>query len=164
MLNKKFIVESVDIKNGFVNVKYINPYGPIETGEKTPEDFVIVHNVHRGNFDNFGNPLYEEQKEYISNPNQDLNMSVMIDFENENYICAEKILTNIMKNFPLEHFERELKLKKAEQNYKGDIEKYLGMVFDSNDIVIVKPHEEMLSSVIIGEKEWIKENSNENIH
>lgn len=97
----KIKIEDINEEEGTVVVRFINPYGVIETGEKTMEDFRHVSVQPTGNFDDKGQPLTFEEVWYDENPNADIvfNYDIPLD-ENGDMYNKQQFLDWIILQFP----------------------------------------------------------------
>ena len=113
-----FKFEHIDETNGQCVVRLINPYGPIQLGEKTLDDFLIEVEVDTTSFDLEGNRIKEKRMVMSTdNPNEDLIHSYDIPLnENKEYISAEELANHIAKQFPHDQFETAYNKKKAKNN------------------------------------------------
>ena len=110
-----FKFESIDQENGSCTVRFINPYGVIETGEKTLDDFKEIVNVPTGSFQLDGTPI-TVQREIITNdnPNEDLVYAYDIPMNNDgSYISGDDLVDYIAKQYPFYVFESKQARKNA---------------------------------------------------
>lgn len=110
-----FKFETIDQENGSCTVRFINPYGVIETGEKTLDDFKEIINVPTGSFELDGTPI-TVQREIITNdnPNEDLVYAYDIPINNDgNYISGDDLVDYIAKQYPFYVFESKQARKNA---------------------------------------------------
>lgn len=110
-----FKFESIDQENGSCTVRFINPYGVIETGEKTLDDFKQIVNVPTGSFELDGTPV-TVQREVITNdnPNEDLVYAYDIPINDDgSYISGNDLIDYIAKQYPFSVFEFKQKRKIA---------------------------------------------------
>jgi len=110
-----FKFERIDQENGSCTVRFINPYGVIETGEKTLDDFKEIINVPTGSFELDGTPI-TVQREIITNdnPNEDLVYAYDIPINNDGtYITGDDLVDYIAKQYPFYVFDSKQKRKVA---------------------------------------------------
>jgi hypothetical protein len=112
-----FKFENIDQINGQCIVRLINPYGPIQSGEKTLEDFQIEIEVDTTSFDLEGNRIREKRTVMSTdNPNEDLVYAYDIPLdENGNFISAEELANHIARQYPHDQFEAAYSRKQAVQ-------------------------------------------------
>lgn len=115
----KFKILNIDQDGGSVEVEYINPYGPIESKEKTLEDFLVESPRLTDEFD----PDTGERKIEMdmipvnNNPNDNLIYAIDIPLTEEgNYVGQQKLLNHITRYFPTNEFETYLSRKNARHN------------------------------------------------
>jgi hypothetical protein len=100
-IDVKIKIERVDEENGCIEVSFINPYGDIETGKKTLEDFRHTSERPSGNFTSDGDPIMIIDEWYDDNPNGDItyNYDIPVD-ENGNMYNRQQFLDWIALQYP----------------------------------------------------------------
>lgn len=93
MSHLKFKFESIDIEKKSIVVRFINPYGPIESGKTTIEELTTHHEIPTGDFYGNGTPIMEKFTTQPDNPNEDIiwNYDIPID-ENGNLFDKQKMI------------------------------------------------------------------------
>jgi hypothetical protein len=112
-----FKFESIDQINGQCIVRLINPYGPIQLGTCSLDDFLIEIEVDTNDFDLEGNRIKEKRMVMnTDNPNEDLVYSYDIPVNSDgNFISAEALTEHIAKQYPHDYFETVYSRKLAEE-------------------------------------------------
>jgi len=126
----KFVFDEVDLQNGSVTVRFINPYGVIETGQKTLDDFKTIIQVETGSFLEDGTPIMRPQQIILNNnPNEDLIFAYDIPLdEQEQFVNGDELIEYIARQYPDKDFEDMQKRKTAEP--RPDLEQLKTQRFD----------------------------------
>lgn len=106
-VNTLFKIESIDQENGQIVIRFINPYGVIETGQKTYEDFEVTEQVYTGEKDSDGNRITKPHT-YMSdpNPNRDIILNYDIPlYDDKTFYNKNDLLEWIAKLYPASTFE-----------------------------------------------------------
>lgn len=132
-----FKIEQIDQEKGHCVVKFINKYGPIETKEKTIEDFKVAIEYHTGSFYANGNPIMSSRLELVNNnPNDDITYSYDIPLNADgSYITGDELVEYIAKQYPENVFEEINKRKTASkrQDYQDLINREFNIEIEYPD-------------------------------
>jgi len=106
-----FKIEEVNSSVGHVTVRYINIYGPIESGEVTLEDLAQVVEIPTGDFNLDGTPITRQETIYPDNPNEDLIYNVDAPIVDGQFVTGDALLEHIARSYPFDIFE-DMKARK----------------------------------------------------
>jgi hypothetical protein len=122
----KFLIKEINQQTGNSIVQYINPYGVIETGQKTLDDFKQIIDIPTGSFELDGTPITTKKEIFTNdNPNEDLILSIDIPVDaNGDFIAENELLEHIAKHYPQDIFDDREKRKKAKE--KEELSKLVG--------------------------------------
>lgn len=135
--NALFKIESISANTGQCEVRFINKYGPIHTGEKTIEDFKQYIEVPTGTIKDDGTPVTETKVIFLTdNPNEDFVWNIDIPIANGVFITGDDLLEHIANHYPYDIFD-QMNARKNAQN-KQDLLQLANGVY-SIDIVTTAP-------------------------
>ncbi len=125
-----FKIEHIDQEKGHCVVKFINKYGPIETNEKTIEDFKVSIEYHTGSFYANGDPIMNSRLELVNNnPNDDITYNYDIPLNNDgSFITGDELIDYIARQYPENVFEEMNKRKNASK--RQDYQQLINQEFD----------------------------------
>lgn len=125
-----FKIEHIDQEKGHCVVKFINKYGPIETGEKTIDDFKKTIEYHTGSLHANGEPIMSSRLELTNNnPNDDITYNYDIPLNPDgSFISGDELVDFIAKQYPEYVFEEMNKRKNASK--RQDYEQLINQQFD----------------------------------
>jgi hypothetical protein len=140
----QFKIEAVNAFVGHITVRYINPYGPIESGEITYAELVKVIEIPTGDFNEDGSPIVRVETVHPDNPNEDLIYNVDAPVVDGQFLTGGALLEHIAKSYPFDIFE-DMRARK-EAPHSTDLESLTGKEFQINlvypdpvEIVIEEP-------------------------
>jgi hypothetical protein len=130
--HSKFIIKHIDKELGNATVQFINLYGPIDTGEKTEEDFKYEVEIDTGNIRDNGTKIYSTEYRIYDNPNEDMEFNIIIPMDPDTglYYTKNQFLQHLAEMYPQGEFlERKNRLALSMPvEYDEDIGKVIEIV------------------------------------
>lgn len=147
-----FKIEKIDQEKGHCVVRFINKYGPIETGEKTLDDFKIMIEYNTGSFYANGAPIMSTQEQIVNNnPNEDIiyNYDIPLNLDGT-FISANSLVDFLAKQYPESVFEDMNKRKKASkiEEYNQLINQEFNIEIEYPDLSPPIPYVEDITSLV----------------